>query len=284
MARIKWLWRDKLTDVQRTELFTWIKDLATPTPSLPKPVAALSDEQQPAFPAAVEPFSTRPVRDLSHALSGPFGGPPYPGPDEVVTVPAVPASVETFEKMDRKIENVRQDMLCQFAAMRKDVNERLDKSAQDTHREIVSVTNSFDELRRIKEVLQKMQNEKLFGFITKLSPNDFRALCAILAKGDMAKAARALHLAETTVTNRVRLWRSRGPAYKVLLEMVRWRKKIGQKGTVPVPESVLQNTASHTDFAGILADVLEEILAMTEENWQEKAEALAELLRPLVQG
>ena len=75
MARIKWLWRDKLTDVQRTELFTWIKDLATPTPSLPKPVAALSDEQQPAFPAAVEPFSTRPVRDLSYALSGPFGGP-----------------------------------------------------------------------------------------------------------------------------------------------------------------------------------------------------------------
>jgi hypothetical protein len=46
---------------------------------------------------------------------------------------------------------------------------------------------------------------------------------------------------------------------------------------------VLQNTASHTDFAGILADVLEEILAMTEENWQEKAEALAELLRPLVE-
>jgi len=283
MARIKWLWRDKLTDVQRTELFTWIKDLATPTPSLPKPVAALSDEQQPAFPAAVEPFSTRPVRDLSHALSGPFGGPPYPGPDEVVTVPAVPASVETFEKMDRKIENVRQDMLCQFAAMRKDVNERLDKSAQDTHREIVSVTNSFDELRRIKEVLQKMQNEKLFGFITKLSPNDFRALCAILAKGDMAKAERALRLARGSVTNRVRRWRTRGPAHKVLLEMVRWRKKIGQKGTVPVPESVLKNTASHTDYAGILADVLEEILAMTEENWQEKAEALAELLRPLVQ-
>ena len=214
---------------------------------------------------------------------------------------AATASKDVKERMEKGAEDSRREM----AAMSKSVNERMDKSAeethrqlaaaikdlkesqeksaQDTHREIVSVTKSFDELRRIKEVLQKMQNEKLFGFVTKLPPNDFRALSAVMAKGDMAKAARALHLAETTVTNRVRLWRSRGPAYKVLLEMVRWRKQIGQKGTVPVPESVLQNTASHTDYAGILADVLEEILAMTEENWQEKAEALAELLRPLVQ-
>jgi hypothetical protein len=192
---------------------------------------------------------------------------------------AAAATQDVRERMEKSAEETHR----QLAAAIKDLKETQEMSAQDTHREIVSVTNSFDELRRIKEVLQKMQNEKLFGFITKLSPNDFRALCAILAKGDMAKAARALHLAETTVTNRVRLWRSRGPAYKVLLEMVRWRKKIGQKGTVPVPESVLQNTASHTDFAGILADVLEEILAMTEENWQEKAEALAELLRPLVE-
>ena len=214
---------------------------------------------------------------------------------------AVAATKDVKERVEKGAEDNRREM----AAMSKSVNERMDKSAQDTHRElaaaikdlkesqeksaedthreIVSVTKSFDELRRIKEVLQKMQNEKLFGFITKLSPNDFRALCAILAKGDMAKAERALRLARGSVTNRVRRWRTRGPAHKVLLEMVRWRKQIGQKGTVPVPESVLQNTASHTDFAGILADVLEEILAMTEENWQEKAEALAELLRPLVE-
>jgi hypothetical protein len=175
-------------------------------------------------------------------------------------------------QLDPKTVKMIEEMLRAFAAMSKSVNERMEKSAQDTHREIVSVTKSFDELRRIKEVLQKMQNEKLFGFVTKIRPNDFRALCAILAKGDMAKAARALNLSKSTVKGRVRLWRTRGPAYKVLLEMVRWRKKIGQKGTVPVPESVLQNTASHTDYAGILADVLEEILAMTEENWQEKAE------------
>jgi hypothetical protein len=36
------------------------------------------------------------------------------------------------------------------------------------------------------------------------------------------------------------------------------------------------------DFAGLLSDVLEEVLGMTEENWQKKAEALAELLRPHV--
>jgi len=192
---------------------------------------------------------------------------------------AAAATQDVRERMEKSAQDTHREL----AAAIKDLKESQEMSAQDTHREIVSVTKSFDELRRIKEVLQKMQNEKLFGFVTKIRPNDFRALCAILAKGDMAKAARALHLAETTVTNRVRLWRSRGPAYKVLLEMVRWRKQIGQKGTVPVPESVLKNTASHTDYAGILADVLEEILAMTEENWQEKAEALAELLRPLVE-
>jgi hypothetical protein len=261
------------------------------------------------------PILTRHVCDKALAVTTLLAARQKTEHPEVVAAQLDPKTVDTLaemlrafaamsknvnERMDKSTEDMHRDM----AAVSKNVNERLDKSAeethrqlaavtkdlkesqemsaQDTHREIVSVTKSFDELRRIKEVLQKMQNEKLFGFITKLPPNDFRALSAVMAKGDMAKAARALNLAKSSVSGRVSLWKNRGPAYKVLLEMVRWRKKIGQKGTVPVPESVLKNTASHTDYAGILSDILEEVLAMTEENWQEKAEALAELLRPLV--
>jgi hypothetical protein len=182
------------------------------------------------------------------------------------------------DRLDKSAEDTHHDL----AAASKDVNERLEKSAQDTHREIVSVSKDFNEMRKIKERLVQMQAEKLFKFANQIRPADFRAFCAILAEGNVAKAARAMNEAVEKVRSRLRRWKKRGPAYKVLLEFVRWRKQIGQKGTVPMPESLLKNTASHTDYPGILSDILEEVLAMTEDNWQEKAEALTELLRPYV--
>ena len=36
------------------------------------------------------------------------------------------------------------------------------------------------------------------------------------------------------------------------------------------------------DYPGLLADVLDGLLSMTEENWAERCEELAELLRPAV--
>jgi hypothetical protein len=65
-----------------------------------------------------------------------------------------------------------------------------------------------------------------------------------------------------------------------VLDLVRWRKEIGPHGTVPLNESITRGTAASTDFPGLLADVLDEVLSMDEQNWDEKAATLATLLRP----
>ena len=68
-----------------------------------------------------------------------------------------------------------------------------------------------------------------------------------------------------------------------MCDLVRWRKTLARREEVLLPESVLRSTAPQTDFEGLLSDVLDEVLAMDGENWPEKTEALAELLRPYVE-
>ena len=67
-----------------------------------------------------------------------------------------------------------------------------------------------------------------------------------------------------------------------MLDLVRWRKAVGRKETVALNENVLMEKADRVDYPGLLADVLDGLLSMTEENWAERCEELAELLRPVV--
>jgi hypothetical protein len=103
-----------------------------------------------------------------------------------------------------------------------------------------------------------------------------------LANGDVAKASRALNMSDSTLRSRMADWETRGPAYKVLVELVRWRKEMGRKGTVPLNEAITKGTMANADLAGLLSDVLDEVLEMNEETWEEKANLLAGLLRPHV--
>ena len=67
-----------------------------------------------------------------------------------------------------------------------------------------------------------------------------------------------------------------------MLDLVRWRKAVGRKESVPLNENVLLDKASGVDYPGLLSDVLDGLLAMSDENWAERCEELAELLRPVV--
>ncbi len=74
-------------------------------------------------------------------------------------------------------------------------------------------------------------------------------------------------------------WKERGGAYSVMLDLVRWRKKVGRKETLPLNEAILHEKAETTDYPGLLSDVLDGLLSMTADNWQELCGELAELLR-----
>ena len=77
-------------------------------------------------------------------------------------------------------------------------------------------------------------------------------------------------------------WRTRGGAYATMLDLVRWRKKVGRKEKLPLNELILHERAETTDYPGLLSDVLDGLLSMTTTNWQELCEELVELVRPAV--
>jgi len=174
-------------------------------------------------------------------------------------------------------ETVLADFMKRATAIRDDGG-----TLRSIHREIAAVRSEFVELRSAKQRLEKMLADGLFAFTQKVDPASFKVLCTILAEGDIAKAGRSLDLPEETVRAAVRRWEGKGKEYRAMLELVRWRKKVGGKGKVPLNDAIVHERAQTVDFPGLLADVLDGLLSMTDENWAEQCEALAELLRPVV--
>ena len=158
------------------------------------------------------------------------------------------------------------------------------KVLREIREEIAGVRGAFVELRTSKERLEGMLGDGLFGFTRKVDAESFKVLCAVLAEGDVAKASRALEMPDASVRTLMRGWRRMGREYQAMLDLVRWRKSVGRRERVALNENVLLEKASSVDYPGLLADVLEGLLSMTEENWQERCEELAELLRPAAGG
>jgi hypothetical protein len=150
------------------------------------------------------------------------------------------------------------------------------------HREIAAVRSSFIELRSAKERLEKMLADGLFAFTRKVDAESFKVFCAVLAEGNAAKAALSLGVPYSTLWDLLQTWRVRGDAYRTMLDLVRWRKKVGRRQTVSLNENILLQKADSADYPALLSDVLDALLSMTDENWRQQCEDLLEVVRPLV--
>jgi hypothetical protein len=175
---------------------------------------------------------------------------------------AVPAAEPVLGEFERRVASLR------------------DRGAtlRNIHQEIASVRRDFGEMRSAKERLEKMQAEGMFAFIEKVDAKSFKVFCTILARGDVAKASRELGLGDSTVRDVLREWSGRGDAYRTMLDLVRWRKKVGRVEKLRLNEAVLHERAATTDYPGLLSDVLEGLLSMTHENWKQRSEELTEML------
>lgn len=149
----------------------------------------------------------------------------------------------------------------------------------DIHREIAAVRHDFVELSTAKQRLEKMLADGLFKFTQKVDTTSFKVLCAILAEGDVAKAGRRLGLGDAMMRYHLRQWVGKGAAYSTMLDLVRWRKQVGRKETLPLNDAILHEKAVTTDYPGLLSDVLDGLLSMTETNWPDLCAELADLLR-----
>jgi hypothetical protein len=134
------------------------------------------------------------------------------------------------------------------------------------------------ELRSAKQRLEKMLADGLFAFTKKVDAASFKVLCCVLAEGDVAKASRTLAMPDGSVRTLMRRWRGMGKEYRAMLDLVRWRKAVGRKETVPLNDQVLVGQAKSNDYPELIADVLEKVTEMTGDNWREKAEELEDML------
>jgi hypothetical protein len=151
----------------------------------------------------------------------------------------------------------------------------------EIRREIADVKAACQENVTARKRLEEAMAEGLLKFLGRVDAQALRVVYAVLAKGDLAKAARELKMKDSTLRDLVGKWKGMGKDHAVLADLVRWRKDTKFKGTVPLNEAVLAGQTSNVDYGGLIADVLDGLLMMTEGNWEDKREELAELLRPV---
>ena len=64
-----------------------------------------------------------------------------------------------------------------------------------------------------------------------------------------------------------------------MLDVVRWRKRVGRTEKVPLSENIILGKAASTDYPALLSEILEGLLSMTAGNWEDLSKELAEMLR-----
>jgi len=150
---------------------------------------------------------------------------------------------------------------------------------QNIHQEIAALKGEFVDVCSAKQRLEKMLADGMFAFTQKVDAKSFKIFCTILADGNVSKASRTLEMADSTLRDVLASWRGKGDAYKSMLDVVRWRKKVGRTDTVALNENILLERADTSDYPGLLGDVLDGLLSMTDSNWSELAQQLVGLLR-----
>ena len=112
---------------------------------------------------------------------------------------------------------------------------RIDAVAQGLH----GLQQENGQLRDSKARLEQIAAEGLLKFLGRVDAESLRVAYAVLAKGDLAKAARELKVKDSTLRDLVGKWKGMGKDHAVLADLVRWRKDTKFKGTVPLDEAVL---------------------------------------------
>ena len=130
---------------------------------------------------------------------------------------------------------------------------------------------------------------------------DFQAFGAIMALGNRSAAAKFLKIRNRTFYELIDKWKSKGPDYKRMFNMVQWRKKIRRKMQVPLgdylqsgepgdkaenPETIdalltklSERSVGNEDSPGLLGEILEALEKQTAGNWPSVRDELIAVVR-----
>ncbi len=150
------------------------------------------------------------------------------------------------------------------------------------HREIAAVRDDRRNLSAAKLRLEQMHGEGLFAFARHIDQEAREQFMAVMAGGDVAKAARELGIKDSTLRSKLGKWSQRGKAYAALAEIIRWRKSIKGQAGMEFAKRVASGGERDMDFPALIRDVIEELETLAPEDWEERCGSLANVLRKAV--
>ncbi len=176
----------------------------------------------------------------------------------------------------------------------------------EIHRQISAVAQGTFDLRKENRQLQDederlrdMQYGGLFDFVLDVEREDFLAFAVIMALGNRSAAAESLKVPQRSFYDRLERWKTRGKSYQEMLRWVQWRKAVGRKIKLRLPEpkdsgstdetavdpNVLQEVveavgdSSSRNYPSLLREILGVLLAQNPKNWESARRDLVALIK-----
>jgi hypothetical protein len=133
-----------------------------------------------------------------------------------------------------------------------------------------------------------------------VAPDDFLAFAFIMAYGNRKAAAEQLEIPHRTFYDRVGRWATMDQEHQRMYRLVEWRKNVGRKISVNLPETVmsgdsgeraenpetikqaldaLRANAAEGDHSQLLGDILQALQSQSATNWMSVRQELIEVLR-----
>ena len=176
----------------------------------------------------------------------------------------------------------------------------------EIHRQISAVAQGTYDLRKENRQLQE-ENESLrdmqyggfFNFVLDVEREDFRDFAFIMALGNRSTAADSLKVPQRSFYDRLERWKTRGKSYQEMLRWIQWRKAVGRKIKLRLPDpkdsgsadetavdpNVLQEVveavgeSSSRNYPSLLREILSVLLAQNPKNWESARRDLVALIK-----
>lgn len=130
------------------------------------------------------------------------------------------------------------------------------------------------QLRTENETLRAMQLNGAFGFVLDVGRQDFLDFAVIMAKGNRAAAADFLKVPQRSFYDRTERWKTLGKNYHHMWRWVQWRKAVGRKIKLRLPDSpealhevvTAIGESSSQNYPALLRQILEVLVKVNPKN------------------
>ena len=155
------------------------------------------------------------------------------------------------------------------------------------------------QLQEENERLRGMQAHGLFDFVLEVEREDFLAFAVIMTLGNPNAASKFLKAPQRTFYDRLERWKTGVKSYQEMLRWIQWRKEVGRKIKLRLPDPKDSGSADDTavnpdvlhevveaigesssqNYPSLLREILSVLLAQNPKNWERARQDLVALIK-----